>query len=54
MADQVGNLIGENQHTASFVAPAHPLGPARSKASGAVEENHQALLGFRFHNSASL
>lgn len=36
--DEVRRLIGEGQHPAGLIAQTNPLRGARSKASGAVEE----------------
>src|SRR5437588_5133501 len=41
---QPRGLGGERQHTAGRVAPAQPARPPGSKASGAVEQDDQAIL----------
>jgi hypothetical protein len=50
-ADQAGSLIGEDQHTASIIAPAHPQRQVSSEASGAVEEDQKAMIISLFHTS---
>src|SRR4029077_209838 len=43
-----GLLIGDGQHTASRVAPADPARAPRSNASGAVEQQDEALSCVRY------